>query len=350
VSTNKGRIPHGESVADKGLPWPFVLASLMLVSLLVTRGRVWAAPGQDPQRQTVPTPTEVPKTETEAPPRSEPTLPALPTSTSTPSPLPTATSVLTIPVPAASPSAQLTLLPAPARERPTVAQMCQPLEKMASPLRGGELDLLVPCRMLVKIPAEAVIEDTLLRLAPRLLTDAPPSDAWLQMRSVAFTLDALSVGGRPLPGFIFARPCTVTIRYNQTDVEIGGGRADDLTIAHYDAAAHQWTPLDSQVDPKEKLVSAKFDQPGGLALMLVLSKVEGMNMSEHSPMQQVVSTLTPPSSGTGNTMVVETSVPLPSSQPEEASSPTCFLGIAGAPFLLALAAGLYVARRRQREG
>ncbi|MFB0535247.1 MAG: YncE family protein, partial [Anaerolineae bacterium] len=265
-------------------------------------------------------------------------------------PTPTVPPVPAIPVPADGQAAQLTLLPAPARERPAVDQMCQPLEKTVSPLRGGELDLLNPCRMLVKVPMGAVIEDTLLRLAPRPLTAAPPSDARLQMRSVAFTLEALSVGGRPRPSFIFARPYTVTIRYNQTDVEIGGDRADYLTIAHYDAAAHKWVPLDSQVDPKEKLVSAEFDQPGGLALMLVLSKVEGMNMSEDRPRQQVVSTLTPQSSGTGNTTVATTSVPSPSSQPGQASSPTCFLGIAGAPFLLALAAGLYVARRRQRKG
>lgn len=254
---------------------------------------------------------------------------------------PTVPPVPAIPVPADGQAAQLTLLPAPARERPTVDQMCQPLEKTISPRRGDELDLLAPCRIRVQVPAGAVIEDTLLRLSPWLLTDAPPSEAGLQMRSVAFTLEALSVGGRPRPGFIFARPYTVTIRYNQTDVEIGGDRADHLTIARYDAAAHKWVPLDSQVDPEGKLVSAEFDQPGGLALM--------MNMSEDRPMQQVVSTLTPPSSGTGNTTVAATSVPSPSSQPEQASSPTCFLGIAGT-LLLALAAGLRVAGRRWRKG
>lgn len=260
----------------------------------------------------------------------------------TPTPTPTATPVPATPVPMASSTAQLSLLPAPVGQTPTAAQKCQPLEKTISAWRSDELDLLVPCRIRVQIPAGAVVEDTLLRLAPRLLTDAPSSEVRLQTRSVAFTLDALSLGGRPRPGFIFARPYTATVRYNQTDVEIGGGRADYLTIAHYDAAANKWVLLDSQVDPKEKLVSAEFDQPGWLALM--------MNMSEDRPPQQLVSTLTPPSSGTGNTTVVVTSVPSPSSQPEEASSSTYFLGIAGTPFLLALAAGLYLASRRRREG
>ena len=259
----------------------------------------------------------------------------------TPTPTPTATPVPATPVPMASPTAH-TLLPAPVGQTPTAAQKCQPLEKTISPLRSDELDLLVLCRIRVQIPAGAVAEDTLLRLAPRLLTDAPSSEVRLQMRSMAFTLDALSLGGRPRPGFIFARPYTATVRYNQTDVEIGGGRAGYLTIAHYDAAAHKWVPLDSQVDPQEKLVSAEFDQPGWLALM--------MNMSEDRPTQQPVSTLTPPSSGTGNITVVVTSVPSPSSQPEEASRSTCLLGIAGTPFLLALAAGLYIASRRRREG
>ncbi|MFB0533814.1 MAG: YncE family protein, partial [Anaerolineae bacterium] len=56
MSANKERIRHGESITDKGFPWPFVLVSLMLVSLLGAGGRAWATPGQDPQQQTVVTP------------------------------------------------------------------------------------------------------------------------------------------------------------------------------------------------------------------------------------------------------------------------------------------------------
>lgn len=331
--------------------WPFGLAGLMLVSLLAASPsspplmggaeRVWAAPGQDPQRQTVPTPTEVPDRETEAPPQPGPTSTALPTSTLTPSP-PMATPLPTTPVPAASPSVQLTLLPAPVGQTPTVAPMCQPLERTISPLGGGELDLLAPCRILVQVPAGAVVEDTLLRLAPRLLTDAPPSETWLQMRSVALTLDALSAGGRPRPGFIFARPYTVTIRYNETDVEIGGGRADNLIIAHYDAAAHEWVPLDSQVDPGERLMSAEFDQPGWLALMA--------DMTEGKPTRQPVSMPSPLATQhtTRTTTIAPTPVSSPSNQSEGANNPTCFLAIAAALFPLALAVGLYVASRRRR--
>ena len=344
-------IPAKVSTADKGLFWPLGLTSLMLISLLhspISTLPVWAAPGQDPQRQTVPTPTEVPETETEVPPGPGPAPTALPTSTAAPSPTstaaplpPTATSGPTTSVPAASPSVQLTLLPAPVEETPTVAQTCQPLEKTVSPLRGGELDLLVPCHILVKIPAGSVIEDTLLRLAPRLLTDAPPSDTWLQMRSVAFTLDALSAGGHPRSGFIFARPYTVTIRYDQSDVEIEEGGADKLTIAHYDAAAHKWIPLDSQVSPKERLVSAEFDQPGWLALV--------MDMTKGRPTRQPASTPKSLVSGTAVTTIAPTSVSSPPNQSEEASNPTCLLGIAGIPFLLMLAAGLYVAAGSDRS-
>jgi hypothetical protein len=337
-------------MAGTGFSWPAVLANLMLALLLAAgfssslplvggAGRGWAAPGQDPQRQTVPTPPPPPKTEAPSQPRPVPT--AWPTSTLTPSPLPTVTSLPATPAPTASPTAQLTLLPTPVGQTPTGGQKCQPLEKTISPRRGDELDLLIPCRIRVQVPAGAVIEDTLLRLSPRLLTDAPPSEAGLQMRSVAFTLDALSFGGQPRPGFIFARPYTATVRYNQADVEIGGGRADDLTIAHYDAAAREWVPLDSQVDPREKLVSAKFDQPGWLALMFVLSEVEGTDLSEGAPTQQTASTPGPVLGGAAVTATAP--MPVSPSQLGETGHPTCFLGIAGALFLVALAVRLYAA-------
>jgi hypothetical protein len=188
------------------------------------------------------------------------------------------------------------------------------------------------------------MEDTPLRLASRLLTDAPPSETWLQMRSVVFTLDTLSLGGRPLPGFIFARPYTVTIRYNQTDVEIEGGKADSLTIAYYDAAARKWIPLDSQVDPKEKQVSAEFNQPGWLALMLVLSKTEDKPTRQPASMPTSLAV----QHAIRTTMIAPTSV---SSLPNQsqASNSTCLLGMIGAPSLLTLAVGLYVARRRRRR-
>jgi hypothetical protein len=192
--------------------------------------------------------------------------------------------------------------------------------------------------MSIQVPAGAVIEDTLLRLTPRLLTDAPSSDARLQMRSVAFTLDALSTGGRPHLGFIFARPYTVIVRYNQTDAEVGGDGADSLTIAHYDAAAHEWVPLDSHVDSKEGLVFAEFDQPGWLALMV--------DTTAGKPTQQPASTSSPLDSGTAITMIAPASSSSSSNQSEEASKPIYLAGIVGVPFLLVFAVGFYIARRK----
>lgn len=226
---------------------------------------------------------------------------------------------------------------------------------MASPLRSNEFELLASCRILVQVPAGAVMEDTLLRLNPRLLTDAPPAEARLQMRSVAFALDALSIGGRSLSGFIFARPYTVTIRYNQTDVALGEGKADQLTIAYYNAAARQWIPLLSQVDPKEKLVSAEFDRPGWLALMLVLSPGEGTARLEPDQRDEEVDTARGGPTPQPGPLISETdfapAAPTPASWPlnqgEEANSHTCFLTIAGALCLLVLAAGLYVAGRER---
>jgi len=352
---------------------PLALTGLILLSLLVASSPQvgWAAPGQDPQQQTVPTPppTEVPRTV--VPPRPEPARPSLSTPTVFPSaslslptatpvlPTPAATPVLTVPGPTATASLPLTLLPAPVEKTPPVSQRCQSVEQMASPLRSSEFELLTSCRILVRVPAGAVMKDTLLRLAPRLLTEAPPAEARLQMRSVVFTLDALSMGGRSLSGFIFARPYTVTIRYNQTDVALSEGRADQLAIAYYNAAARQWTPLHSQVDPKEKLVWAEFDWPGWLALMLVLSPGEGTARSESSqgdagvdmargePAPRPASTSRPLVSETGIAPTAPTSAPWPWNQWEKANSRTRLPVIAGALFLLALAAGLYIAGRER---
>jgi hypothetical protein len=256
-----------------------ILASLMALSLLASMGGVWAAPTQAPHRQTAPT---IPLTPLPpAPLPSDNTSPLLlpaPTweSTSTPSPTrpaPAQMSTSTVTPPTSTPlptiSPTVSTAPPPAGMPVSTSEWeCAPLKKTISPPQETRLDLLKPCRILVEVPGGAVSETLPSQLTLRLLTEAPASRPPLQMRSVAFSFNVLSRGGDPLVGFLFNRPYTATVRYNKADLEITDGSPDGLVIAYFNQAAQRWTALDSRVDPDRGLVSARWDQPGWLALMM----------------------------------------------------------------------------------
>lgn len=251
------------------------LVGVMISLLTLWLGGSWAMPSQKPASQTVPTPPSPPKREPPpAPPPPSPTLsptlrPAIATFTPTPLPAYTATPALTpATLPAARPSPTPGfILPGPTPAASPPKGGCLPLEKELSPSHLTRFDLLEPCRILIEVPAGAVSEAFPARLSPRRPIEAPVSQPSLEMRSLAFKFEVFLQGALPLLDFIFARPYTVTVRYVASDLEVTGGDPERLVIAYFDEAAGRWEALESRADVERRLVSARWNRPGWLALM-----------------------------------------------------------------------------------
>jgi hypothetical protein len=93
--------------------------------------------------------------------------------------------------------------------------------------------------IMISIPRGAVLADTTLTVKPY-MENLPQIPAGASAGSTSFSIDGLSG--------LLAQDATVTVRYNQVDLDAAQGEASKLVLGRYDRAEGRWTLLPTSVD------------------------------------------------------------------------------------------------------
>ncbi|MBI2304559.1 MAG: hypothetical protein HYU86_07420 [Chloroflexi bacterium] len=138
-----------------------------------------------------------------------------------------------------------------------------------SPQTGGTL-VSTDQTVTVNVPPGAVPESIILSYVPQspLATPGPLAPGSFFVDYHIFTLEAYR-GGEWLPGFVFGKPITITIKYS--DAEAAGLEESQCTIQFFDPFANNkagaWTPLTTTVDTVNNQASAPVNHLSWFALV-----------------------------------------------------------------------------------
>ena len=105
--------------------------------------------------------------------------------------------------------------------------------------------------IIINIPRGAVLDDTMLSLKP--YTDPLPQiPSGAVAGSTAFSIDGLSG--------LLTQEATVTVRYNQEDLDTAGGKAENLVLGRFDRVEGGWTFLPTTVDTNMMTLTTYYEQ------------------------------------------------------------------------------------------
>jgi len=115
---------------------------------------------------------------------------------------------------------------------------------------GGEIT--------ITFPAGAVLSDAEVTVSPYEETlPAPPADA--KAGTTAFTVEGLTG--------LLAKPATMVVKYNPSDLQSAGGDAGKLSLARWDRADGKWTILPTTVNTGSMTLTSSTDRFGIIAVM-----------------------------------------------------------------------------------
>jgi hypothetical protein len=205
------------------------MAGLIGAVFFLTAPATWAAPGQSPEKQTIPTPPPSPPEE--------------PGPTPAPAPLPCGECVR---------------------------------KKIGS--EGGEIDLPTN-RILVTVPPGSLREEIEFTLCFPCTCECGQcglvEGALFWPCDVYFTLEGWFVGGQKVPhDYLFASPIGITIGYIDANLAEVGGDPRKLGLAYCDETTGGWIPLASIQDEKNHNVSAPIDHLSWFGLACYLPVIE----------------------------------------------------------------------------
>jgi hypothetical protein len=101
--------------------------------------------------------------------------------------------------------------------------------------------------VLISIPRGAVLAETRMMVKPY-AESLPPVPAGSVAGSTAFSVDGLSG--------LLAQDATVTVRYNQADLDAAGGNPGKLVLGRFDRIEGHWTILQTVVDQNARTLTA----------------------------------------------------------------------------------------------